>query len=75
LADLIKTRCGYTKSEEEIDDIATLMMAFDSSNHNAAKKSYSGLNPAQVKIYKLVQQICYAWNWQVHDEILGNLSF
>jgi hypothetical protein len=51
------------------------MMAFDSSNHNAAKKSYTDLNPAQVKIYKLVQQICYAWNWQVHDEILGNLSF
>jgi hypothetical protein len=47
LADLIATRYGYTKSKEEIEDIAILMMAFDASNHNSTKRSYYGLNPSQ----------------------------
>jgi len=72
---MIATQCWDTENPTEISDIATLMMAFDASKHRPNIGSYTGLSPASVRIFKLVQNVCYAWNWAVHEEILRSQPF
>ena len=51
------------------------MMAFDASTHRPTTGCYTGLSLSSVRMFKLVQNVCYAWNWAVHDEILRSQPF